>query len=113
MDKWDMDALSEQFFLQAEDADRYLRQVRIKVRSNKSYEHVYDEHLARFYVYNYLHGRTFLASRKALLDELRNLANTPLTSPHDVYDAQRFESNRQIYISELIRQFESQTKGEN
>ena len=114
MDKWDKGALSKQFLFQAEDAERYLRQVRIKVKSNKSYECVHDEHLARFYVYNYLHGRTFLISRKELLDELRSLANTPLRTPHDAYDAQRFESYRQSYIAELMRQFTiNETMDEN
>jgi hypothetical protein len=105
MEKWDTDAVSRQFLFQAEDADRYLRQVQNKVKSNRAYECVYDEHLARFYVYNYLHGRTFLISRKALLDELRSLANTTLSAPHDAYDPQRFERYRQSYIAEIINQF--------
>jgi hypothetical protein len=34
------------------------------LKRSRSYEHVFDEHMARFYVYNYLHGRTFLESKR-------------------------------------------------
>jgi len=69
---WDEKALSSEFLTQAQDAERYLGEVRRKVKRNRSYERVFDEHLARFYVFNYIHGRTFLSTRQALLRELKS-----------------------------------------
>jgi hypothetical protein len=61
---WNSEELSAQYRHQAEDAERYLAEVRGKLKRSRSYEHVFDEHMARFYVYNYLHGRTFLESKR-------------------------------------------------
>jgi len=105
MDKWDMNALSNRFLSQVEDTERYLEEVKFKVKSNKSYEHIYDEHLAKFYVYNYLHGRTFLVSCENLLKELKSMAINPLRAPNDAYDAQRFENYYHRYINNLIEEF--------
>lgn len=102
MTVWDAEAMSKLFISEAENAERQLRQAAAKAKMNRSFEHVHDQHLARYYVYNYLHGRSFLFSRETLLDELRVLAKTRFTTPHEVYDAQRFEEFRQCYISGLI-----------
>jgi hypothetical protein len=63
---WNSEELLARYWRQAEDAERYLAEVREKVKRSRSYEHVFDEHMARFYVYNYLHGRAFLETREAL-----------------------------------------------
>ncbi len=104
MAAWDTDALTRRFLHQAEDAERYLREVRSKVKSNPSYQHVYDEHMARFYVFNYLHGRTFLETQDSLLRELRSLLNAKIPTP-DIYDKERFETYRRRYIEQLIEEF--------
>jgi hypothetical protein len=107
MEAWDMNAVSQGFFNIAQEADRYLREVRLKLKWNKSYEPIFDEHLAKFYVYNYFHGRTFLVSRHALVEELRNLKNTPFPGTSEALDAKRFEHYRKIYIEELITEYTS------
>lgn len=104
MATWDPEALTRRFLHQAEDAERYLAEVRGKVKSNPSYQHVYDEHMARFYVFNYLHGRTFLESRNSLLQELQSILTAQVPSP-DVYDKERFETYRRRYIEQLIEEF--------
>ena len=105
MHDWDIDSLNQSFFNVARNAEIYLEEVKNKTKINKSYESVYDDHLAKFYVYNYLHGKTFLVSRQALVDELTNLASLTLKAPHDAYDPIRFESCRQNYIRALIERF--------
>ena len=90
----------------AEGADRYLREIRTKISRTTSYEHIYDETLAEFWVFNYLHGRTFLSTRETLLAELRAFVSTPAT-PHDAYEMDRFRSFRQRVIESLISRFES------
>jgi hypothetical protein len=104
-DAWDAESISNGFLFQAEDAERYLSEVRWKVRSNPSYQCVLDEHLARFYVFNYLHGRTFLSSRQALLKELKRLAAVPIDAPTEAYSPERFEHFRQQYLAQLISRF--------
>ncbi len=48
-------------------------------------------HLARFSLYNYLYGRTFLFSCETLLEGLRILEKTRFMTHKEVYDAERFE----------------------
>ncbi|MGZ5135869.1 MAG: hypothetical protein ACXWCG_12000 [Flavitalea sp.] len=101
---WDIELLSSRFLNEANNAERYLREVKVKVKTNASYERVYDEHLARFYVFNYLHGRTFLSSKDALLKELKEFLDYTQT-PSDAYDLERFNENRKLYITQLIKEF--------
>ena len=105
MSAWDPDTLTRRFLHQAEDAERYLREVRDKIKANPSYEHIYDDHTARFYVFNYLHGKTFLATRKTLLEELQSLLDATINPGADAYDKDRFERYRRSYIERLIEEF--------
>ena len=41
---WNSEELSARFRHQAEDAERYLAEVRGKLKRSRSYEHVFDEH---------------------------------------------------------------------
>lgn len=104
-DAWDPEFMSNGFLFQAQDAERYLSEVRRKVRSNSSYQCVLDDHLARFCVLNYLHGRTFLSSRQTLLKELKRLAAVPFAAPTEAYSPERFEHFRQQYLAQLISRF--------
>lgn len=45
---WDVDRLSQEFLVQAENAKRYLNEVRRKLHQTKSYELIFDETLATF-----------------------------------------------------------------
>ncbi len=106
MAQWDQEAIDKFFISEAQNADVHLNEIARKVEANRSYERIYDQHLARYYVYNYLQGRSFLVARETLLDELRALTKVRFTTPHDAYDEQRFEEFRQHYIAELIRNFD-------
>jgi hypothetical protein len=102
---WNPAAAHDYFLHGAEEAERYLREVRSKIKSNPSYERVHDEHLAKFYVFNYLHGRTFLDSRESLLRELNTMLRQPVSTT-EAYDADRFETYRKSYITELMKKYE-------
>ena len=107
MRSWNSQLVSEQFQNQALQAEQYLREVRVKVKSNKSYESIYDEQLARFYVFDYLHVRAFIDSRVNLVAGLNNLlANENTSWADDSYDKQRFEQFRAAFVKSLIQQFE-------
>jgi hypothetical protein len=99
---WNSKELSERYLRQAEDAERYLAEVRGKLKHSRSYEHVFDEHMARFYVFNYLHGRTFLETREALLQELEVMKRGELRVDPEVFDRERFERYYRTYVEQVI-----------
>lgn len=102
--EWDIEMICDRFQHEAENTNRYLNEVQTKAKSNFSYQQIYDEYLAKYYLYNYLHGRTFLGSQESLLLELDKLVDNP---PKDVgaYDSGRFEDYYQQYIGGLIEEF--------
>ena len=100
---WNSEELSARYLHQAENAERYLAEVRGKLKRDRSYEHVFDEHMARFYVYNYLHGRTFLQTREGLLRELLAMKRGTLPADPEVFDRKRFEGHYRTYVEGEIR----------
>lgn len=106
---WNSQELSARYLHQAEDAERYLAEVRGKLKRNRSYEHVFDEHMARFYVYNYLHGRTFIQTREELLRELEAMKRGPLPTDREVFDRERFEGHYRAYVDGEIRKISEET----
>lgn len=90
----------------AENAERYMLECRRKSATNANYEALHDEHLAKFFVFNYLHGRIFLATREGLLAELRSFLRVQQTAPLEAFDANRFLEWRQRYVASLIRELE-------
>ncbi len=74
----------------AEEAFRYAtEECRRKAKENAGYEALHDEHLAKFYVLNHLHDRTFTHNPKELAKALKSLrANAP--SPPEVFSQERF-----------------------
>ena len=62
--------LSQQFLCTAQSVEMYLAEITPKAKSNSTYRHLCDEHLAKFFVFNYLYRRAVLASREQLVTEL-------------------------------------------
>lgn len=108
MKPWDIEALSRRFEAAASSAERYMYECRDKLRLGRSaqYRVLHDEHLAKFYVYNYLHGRDFLESPKRFLSALKELLNYQETPPSNAFDGKTFLDWRQRYIRALIAQTE-------
>lgn len=106
MEEWDTDKVSEYYLFQAEEADKYLEQVKVKLKDNSSYESVFDEHKARFEVFYYLQGRSFLSSKNELLAELNRMLSYEIT-PGKYYDIERFESFRKGYINNEISKYKN------
>jgi hypothetical protein len=104
--EWDADVLSAEFLRAAERAAARMQECRSRARTSPGHKGAYDEALAEFYVYNRLHGRTFLASRDALLDELRSMKGLPVARGSSAYEEDRFERLRLAEINRLIRRFE-------
>ncbi len=74
---WNLESISHSFLIAAQMSENYLNEIRPKLVSQPTYKLLYDEHLATFYVYNYLHGRTFLESKATLIKELKRMKENP------------------------------------
>ncbi|MEQ9230512.1 MAG: hypothetical protein RIF46_07490, partial [Cyclobacteriaceae bacterium] len=94
----------ESFLFQANEAERYCNEVKSKIDRTPTYKQIFDEHLAKFYVFNYLHGRTFLETRELLLKEL-NIMLSFKVEVSNCFDFETFERYRQFYINQLIGQY--------
>lgn len=103
---WDAGALNREFLTRAENAERYLKEVETKLRHNKSYEAIYDQTMAEFYVFNYFHGRSFLLTRESFLASLRDFVESDAAKPPLIFDFNRFLSFRKNIAHGLIQRFE-------
>jgi len=106
MKSWDPNGLTKSFIIAAESAERYMKECKWKVKRSEGYKALHDEHLAKFYVFNYLHGRTFLETREMLLAELRSFLHAQTTAPIEAFDAQCVLTWRERHIQSLITEFE-------
>lgn len=102
--QWNQNELSQQFLSAAQNAEMYLAEITPKAKDNSAYRHLYDEHLAKFFVFNYLHGRTFLSSPKELVIELQRMLNIACPGS-GAYDAVEFERFRRLYIQQLMTEY--------
>ena len=103
---WNPESLSSQFLSVAESAERYMLECKMKAATSEAHKALHDEHLAKFYVFNYLHGRTFLATRDAFLSELRSFLHAQPTAPHEAFNGDHFLAWRQRFITNIIREME-------
>lgn len=94
--------LFEQFKRLAVEADAKVRAVSGRTLLDAAAGAANDRYLAQFQVYGYLMARSSLRSRAALLEELYWLKRTPLKTPPEVVDADRFGLFRLALIDELI-----------
>ena len=109
--KYDQSKASNSFLKQAEYAEYELNDLRPKCVKSKVYADQFDDRLAKFYVYNYLHGKLFLDTRLQLLRELREMAHWTNTAPREANDPENFERFRQFYTSDLIKRYETEFEG--
>lgn len=102
--QWNQNELSQQFLSAAQNAEMYLAEITPKAKDSSAYRYLYDEHLAKFFVFNYLHGRTFLSSRKELVTELHRMLDFSYQGS-GAYDTAKFERFRRMYIQQLIAEY--------
>ncbi len=102
MKSWDKNTISEQYRLQAEEAERYLNEIKLKAGDDPSYKLISDEHLARFYVFYYLHGRTFLKTKELLLSELQQMLNADVHIPRECSDKEQYKRSYRAYVAQEI-----------
>ncbi len=99
--EWDRDAIHAYFKPTAANAEAYLSKLREKLSARPAYEPIYDETLASYYVHNYFHGRTWLASRAEFLRALGELETAAI--PVDNYfDRARFATFHLNHIRSLL-----------
>lgn len=103
---WDPERMSREFLAKAESCERYLDEIKTRLHVTRSFELIFDEALAEFYVFNSLHGRPFLATRDQFLAGLRGLLETDVPKGLGILNFERFKVVRQNIIENLIRRFE-------
>lgn len=99
--EWDRDAIHTYFQAKAANAEAYLSELRGKLSARPAYELIYDETLASYYVHNYFHGRTWLASRAEFLRALAELETAAIPND-DYFDRARFATFRLNHIRSLL-----------
>jgi hypothetical protein len=107
---WDEKAVSEGLLARAKNAEDYLRELRTKIDYNPHYKVLYDEALARFYVFNGVAVSASLDTRQSFLKELKSKEKNPFRieerAPYSgAYDADRFAEFYRKCASELIEEF--------
>ena len=100
--EWDRNAIHAYFQAKAANAESYLAELRGKLSARAAYEPIYDEALASYYVHNYFHGRTWLASRPEFLRALAEL-ETAAIRKDDYFDRARFATFRINHIRSLLK----------
>src|SRR5579859_8184802 len=90
MTKFDAKHTAASFQHIANEAERYMLEAKSKISRTLSYRGLHDDHLAKFYVYNYLAVRC--ESREHVLDVLTRLLTEPHAAPSSAFDATRFKS---------------------
>jgi hypothetical protein len=102
--QWNQNELSQQFLCVAQNAEIYLAEISPKAKGNSAYRNLFDDHLAKFFVFNYLHGRTFLTSREQLVTELHRMLDFSYPGS-GAFDAAEFERFRRVYIEQLMSEY--------
>jgi hypothetical protein len=103
---WDPERLSKEFLAKSKACKRHLDEIKTKLHLTRSFELIFDEVLAEFYVFNYLHGKPFLATRDQFLAGLRGLLKMEVPKALGILEFERFKVVRQNIIENLIRRFE-------
>ena len=89
MGDWNAKAVSERFRAHAEELERRILELRAKLSASPVYEFDLDVALGEFYVYNYIHGKTFLGSRESFCAELDSLLLSQSPLPSGAVDPKR------------------------
>lgn len=108
MSAWNYSAESTRFQNAALDAERRLREIQARIKSRPSYKVEHDQVLARFFVFNHLHGRNFAPTRAALIDYLRKFLTDGPTVPSEVLDPEIYQHSWKSEIMALIKRLEDE-----
>jgi hypothetical protein len=103
---WDPERLNQEFLAKTKACERHLDEVKAKLHVTRSFELIFDEALAEFYVFNSLHGKPFLATRDQFLAGLRGLLQMEIPKVLGILDFERFKTVRHNIIENLIHRFE-------
>jgi hypothetical protein len=106
-DAWDPESMSRSFIFAAESAERYMLECKSKLSRSERYKELHDEHLAKFYVCNYIHGRTFLETREKFVAELERMFTEDYPPPHEAFNPATFTTWRKSYIRNLIETYKA------
>ena len=99
---WDPKEWGSRYQVKAENDEQYLSKIKGQVKLRPTYEPIFDEHLASYYVFNRLHGRTFLESKAKLLAELTRMLSEP-PETKEAYDLGRFQTFYRRFVEAELK----------
>jgi hypothetical protein len=99
-EKFDYTQLSYEFASRAENADQDRKYLGVRPRHTIR-DTDYDNSLARYYLYNALHGRD-VKTKAELIALIDVVLNNPV--PHDARDSERYIRLRQICANQVLAQ---------
>jgi hypothetical protein len=101
MQDWDPNKMAEHFRVQADDAARYAKEAKGKMSRTNTYRLLFDEHLARWYVFDAVQISSHLASREQAISFFNQLLQNRPT-PFGSCDADYFEAQRIKCIKQVL-----------
>ncbi len=104
---WSVLKISQSYEHAALEAERYLMKCKERAKTRDGYKKLHDEHVAKYYLYNYLHGRTFLESSGTLWSELNRLLSSPPSAPSECFDRDWFTTCYLSYVRGAMRGLEA------
>lgn len=112
--KWSRNQIKDRYQYLAKEATRYKSEIKTsKVQRNPAYKYLYDEQLAKAFLYNSLVDSLVLGSKEALIEELRRLLTTQRVHEEIIasviaYDDQRFLTAWKDEITTELERLENQ-----
>lgn len=98
---WNRDAVRAYFAARSESDEQYLKELKGRLVIRPTYQGIYDQTLASYYVHNHFRGRSWLSTRDEFLRALGNLEISAV--PTDTYfDRERFATFRLNLIRALF-----------
>jgi hypothetical protein len=111
---WSLEKIKDRYQYLATEADRYKNEIKSsKVARDPAYKSLYDEQLAKSFLYNSLVDKLFLENRETLIHELTRLLTTKqvhdeILSSVRAYDDQRFLTAWNQEIQSELQRLENQ-----
>lgn len=101
---WNPKALSDSFRSRADFAERYADELARRKNKGETERDLHDEHLAIFYVNDFLVERSFLDSREELVAALREYVKRGPVSFSTAIDPERFRAHWERVANNLIKE---------
>ena len=111
MKTWDSDSARNSFAAIADAAERYANELSRRIKSDPKNQSDYvrelhDEHLAKWYVYDWLAHSSCLESREQLKAEVRSKLDSVFVFQHyGVFNKDNFQKHWRQYMESVLKTY--------